>query len=84
VVGVLGSTSAWGQEKQREGGGGGGSGGGQRERAARHGPNRGVSRPLTHGPRPAAGGRERGEPWGRMGRPGKKRSGLRPDEQENF
>jgi hypothetical protein len=81
VVGVLGSTSAWGQEKQREGGG---SGGGQRERAARHGPNRGVSRPLTHGPWPAAGGRERGEPRGRMGRPGKKRSGLRPDEQENF
>jgi hypothetical protein len=47
--------------------------------AARTGERKG---PLTHGPRPAAGGR--GEEWGRMGRPEGKRSGPSPKKQENF
>jgi hypothetical protein len=45
----------------------------------------GARRPLTDGPRLAAGGRGRGEARGCMGRPGReKRSGPSPDEQESF
>jgi hypothetical protein len=49
--------------------------------AARHDPNRGAPGPLTHGPRPVVGGRERGEARGPAR---EKRSGPSPNEQESF